>query len=1217
MADKNYGIQTGSRVDVKYSFNTDSDTASIFDPGYTLVNELAKFPEVKRTAQMNVIENYDSDFTSKQSGDIDVSSSQLIVNEVPGDESQMALKNAADARRLVRFQNIYVIDTGENPSGQQQGIYQIYDAYVSGYRRIGGESAVAQLAFNIEPTGHILAEGISQTGEVLHQGDFGLGAGTAAIPGPKDTSSFIGNSWRTFMGSNADNPIKLDTTLIHSQPNENKAWQITAPVDGTPGLYVRNIQKNDTDITKSVWAKVYTDQSKPTPDDIDAVSRKGDTMTGDLTINRGTTHASLNINGAKLRANGSNGPLVISSTNNNIIVRPSGDTANSANDFIYEPNGFFRVPTVIAGAVTIASQGKTASSALRYDTWNINTFQLRKQIGPADSWDDLFEPGVYKVQGAGTTTVGSPEGIYGYGMLRVSNIPSDTSERRTLQEYHPHRTGGDNTAAYCWRIYNRSGSGPNYWQEWNIVRNEVWNNARLVSRAGDTMTGSLEFNGRSLRLKGNGLDIGLAQDSTVFLGDQTATMNLRAKTAKDITVEVPGAKGVVYSTLNKPSAADVGATTIDDVDAKLDSRFISIANIGNAATWVKVGSVSNLIRGGRIITMIGSSGQGYNGRTIQNGTFELMLKTGDNAITGVNVLGRAALTVVNKGPGISILDAGVIESAANRYDIWLKFGAFVSTGWCRITSSSEAFVKSNWTSDGKTTQDATPTFVLESSVNMLATTTDVSNIWNGGTFKNDVTFEKSIILPKSNNGGDISSITPGNGDGAEYDKCNIDLRGHYGMGFWNRVTNNGIQGRVGYVDFRTGSIRMAGNATFDGVIAVGVSQKSKDSHTVATWDRDRQRMRFATDNIGIDLRAKSEDDIMYVGPGGKTAVFVNTLNAQKQLGSGFVSKTDTANQTIRSSLYLGGSIVPSIIRETFDANTPDADPSAWKDGIEMIATTNNVNGWPIGVAAGLKFRASMHRHGQLLIGQSNELYFRSIRADRDSNPWARAYTTAFKPTPGELASGGAYTKAEADGKYFLRSGGTISGAVTIQSSLTTSGQINSNAGLGAKSGGNPGAYGSYIQWGVTNNGSGAPTGAMHFTNHRGALTNVGGWIWESKGDGQSNQIKAALMTRDGDLTLQGGLTTSKQSNFNGLINIGKGNKIVINRSDFAINAIEIDSKNWLSIGDVKSSTVIKTVGLEVEVADGRRGKIFNELAPPTAAQCSAVGLGETIDEGTF
>ncbi|TEW83375.1 hypothetical protein D5R38_18570 [Serratia marcescens] len=1206
MSDKNNKLIVGSFVDVRYSFNTDSDTASIYDPGFSTVTELASFPTIQKTATIESVENYSTDYEEKLSGDINVSSSELVVNEVPGDETQEALKKAVREKKLVRFQNLYMIDTGEDIMGKKQAAYQIYDAYVSGFKNTGGENSVSQLVFKIEPTGALLAEGVSETGEILRQGDYGIGAGTNEFPGPEDTSSFFGNSWRTFKGSNGDNPFRNDTTLIHSQPNDNKAWQIAASVDGTPDLRVRNIQKNGEGITKSAWAQIYTDLNKPTSVDVDAVSRKGDTMTGNLTIN--TPSASrISMHDNMIRSNQSGGQeLVVSTNKHKMLFRTNGD--NDGLNQMEFLDGLLTVPSITAQRIKVAIQGTDPTDVLSWNTWNTKGFTRIDGAVTNTDWNNLTQIGVYKIHA--NSGANGPD-MYMHGLLTVYQAGSDNyNENRLVQVYYPHRSDPSPKNGFAYRERN-AGS----WTSWNYFRSEATNDLRYVNKTGDAMTGTLEINNANGWFKMNGKDIACVRDTKSYFGDARNEVEFRVTAGNKFMLKDSNNRvGAVYSELNKPTALDVGAITQIQYHSLQNSKTVYITDVPATKEWRRVCIVRNLIGGGRQIAMQVYGGPGYNANPNQNGHAVVVFKTGDGSAGNqtVNTIARGAITAWTSNT-VCIDDLGVIETSKDTYEIWFYCGSFTNGMKVEVTGANDEFITQNWTPDGKT--KGTPTFVMRSSVIKMATNQQVQDIWDTqGTFTKTVTFDNGIAFPKLDSG-NLSTIVAGNGDAASYDKCNIDIRPWYGLGFYNPTTT-GIAGRSGYIDVRTGSLRMAGNVTADGAIAVATAQKSDISHTAITWDRNRSRMRFATDNIGVDIHATDENNVLYVGPAGKVGVFINTVNAQQQLGTGFLSRIEKNTQSIQSDLNSNGSIRPRIINgEVFDANTNDADPSEWRDGFELITTSNRTNNWPLPTAVGFKFRASMHRHGQVMIGSNNEMMIRSLRGDRTSNPWTKVYTDSSPPSAGTV---GAYSKSESDNRFLSLTGGTLTGALNVNgANLTVSGTINSSSSLKSTGGGNPGAAGAHIQWNVTNNGSGAPTGCMHFTNHYGALTNVGGWIWESKGDGQPNQKKAALLTRDGNLELEAGLSTKSQSNFNGIVNISKSSKIIVNRSDIAINAIEVDSKNWLSIGDVKSNTVIRTASLEVEVADGRRGKIFNELSPPTAAQCNSVALNEVIDSGTF
>lgn len=63
-------------------------------------------------------------------------------------------------------------------------------------------------------------------------------------------------------------------------------------------------------------------------------------------------------------------------------------------------------------------------------------------------------------------------------------------------------------------------------------------------------------------------------------------------------------------------------------------------------------------------------------------------------------------------------------------------------------------------------------------------------------------------------------LFPGNGDGASYETCNVDVKSWYGLGFFNACKGEGIQGRTAFLNVRTGSFsakgRITGASVWDG-----------------------------------------------------------------------------------------------------------------------------------------------------------------------------------------------------------------------------------------------------------------------------------------------------------------------------------------------------------------------------------------------------------------
>lgn len=280
-------IFAGSYVRVSLNRDTISETPSYFDPGYIGTDNLAAFPSVSLSQNVQTLEEYRDDFSTKLAGDIEIKPTQLSVFEVPNDPFIEELDSALNERRKLRFRNLYVIDS-ENGQNSQNGLYNIFDAYVSKKQTTGTSDSVVTSSYTLEPEGQLF-QGFAEVGEVLREGDFGIGAGTDRIPGVKDLGALTGNRWITVDASNSQNPFGADTSAMAIQHPNNVGWELIGTSTGAPKLRIRNKQQVNDQIKTSAWVKVYTENDKPTSTDVGALPIIGGTITGNLIVNGKTT----------------------------------------------------------------------------------------------------------------------------------------------------------------------------------------------------------------------------------------------------------------------------------------------------------------------------------------------------------------------------------------------------------------------------------------------------------------------------------------------------------------------------------------------------------------------------------------------------------------------------------------------------------------------------------------------------------------------------------------------------------------------------------------------------------------------------------------------------------------------------------------------------------------------------------------------------------------
>ncbi|EJA1263549.1 hypothetical protein MP772_003766 [Escherichia coli] len=261
----NLGIFTGSHVVVSISDMLDNQP-DFFDPAFSPIENIAAFPTITESTEIETLEEYDHDATGKLAGYRKLEPTTLVLNRVIDDEHQAMLMKAVEDKTPLRFRMFYVVNSGY--SAANTGYFCIFDAYVSSHKTRGSDSKAVTMEFKIEPDGGILDRGIATEGRLLRQGDFGIGAGVDPFTGGVDSEALAGNRFVTYKGTAGSNPFSSDTTLISLQPNEDGGWQLTCNASGDPRLRVRTVQKGG----QSRWVKIFSEYEKPTAAELEVVS---------------------------------------------------------------------------------------------------------------------------------------------------------------------------------------------------------------------------------------------------------------------------------------------------------------------------------------------------------------------------------------------------------------------------------------------------------------------------------------------------------------------------------------------------------------------------------------------------------------------------------------------------------------------------------------------------------------------------------------------------------------------------------------------------------------------------------------------------------------------------------------------------------------------------------------------------------------------------------
>ncbi|HBZ8158466.1 TPA: hypothetical protein MM329_000679 [Escherichia coli] len=269
---------------VKVFVSTDSTgELDFYSNKFTRIPDIAAFPSIETKKETRNIEDYRQDFTTKLSGDISVSDVNLSVLSTNHPTTKL-LEDALMNKQKLRFKITYEEDyLDENTLDGQigTGLYHVFDAYVVKKNTTGANNAVVVENFSLAVDGPV-KRGYAEAGKILVIGDFGVGAGTTEVEGPKDLRDLSGNRWITVDADNTDNVYAAGTSLMSIQHPDKQGWQLIGSPVGTPSIRIRNIQKTDSGTQVSKWTKVYTEHERPTAQETGALPINGGTLTGDL-----------------------------------------------------------------------------------------------------------------------------------------------------------------------------------------------------------------------------------------------------------------------------------------------------------------------------------------------------------------------------------------------------------------------------------------------------------------------------------------------------------------------------------------------------------------------------------------------------------------------------------------------------------------------------------------------------------------------------------------------------------------------------------------------------------------------------------------------------------------------------------------------------------------------------------------------------------------------
>lgn len=294
------------------------------------------------------------------------------------------------------------------------------------------------------------------------------------------------------------------------------------------------------------------------------------------------------------------------------------------------------------------------------------------------------------------------------------------------------------------------------------------------------------------------------------------------------------------------SAVSAAAAKQSEVNSGLNAGMLAagryrMPGTGASPTWVHLGTVNGLVQTGDTLRIEVTGSAGYNGRSDQNGIATIVLRTGAGGGSGggatINVRGRAGMTIYQQsGISLPIMDAAFTEVAENRYEIYLKLGAYNNRSFYVLSFENIASSQRAWTHVGVPKEPPTPpndmmlTFVKV--WNDYATTVDANGFIKKASPIARLSSAPEKMFDDYLDGFTLSGCAAVNGEaeGVSAERVSVGVYKITGaLGFaeegWNIEVPQDVNGnRLCFVSTNTGK---------DGTIYVKVSKRRFDIDTAA------------------------------------------------------------------------------------------------------------------------------------------------------------------------------------------------------------------------------------------------------------------------------------------------------------------------------------------------------------------------------------------------
>ncbi|MBL0877906.1 tail fiber protein [Serratia ureilytica] len=262
---------------------------------------------------------------------------------------------------------------------------------------------------------------------------------------------------------------------------------------------------------------------------------------------------------------------------------------------------------------------------------------------------------------------------------------------------------------------------------------------------------------------------------------------------------------------NAPGISIYGVLSLP-IDGGPSTGYLGVQNNG-AAFIGSSNKPENGVRWSRIYTTDNKPTAGDVNAYSKPESDNRFLQKSGGMVTGKTQF-NAGIDFANQNTGITNGTDGASYNGANLLlKSWYGIGFYKTIGEKGITGfidvrTGDLRMQRNITADGQLIEAGKRVYSPNNKPN--ATDVDAVSATDGGEFKKEIRASGGLKIQvpgRNDNGG---GVYPGNGDGASYATCNVDIKSWQGIGFYNTCDTVGIKGRSLFIDVRQGNLEAQG-----------------------------------------------------------------------------------------------------------------------------------------------------------------------------------------------------------------------------------------------------------------------------------------------------------------------------------------------------------------------------------------------------------------------